>query len=112
MDKSGIFVGSTVASISVFIIFSIFFIIPDEPDEMTIQMQNQIEEVQSELSEMIIEADSGGGMVSVKVNGKQELLELTIEILYQIHMQNNLKLILVLEELSFREDGENHNLFT
>ena len=44
MDKSGIFLGATVGSISVFIIFSIFFIITDEPDEMTIQMQNQIDE--------------------------------------------------------------------
>ena len=45
MDKSGIFLGATVGSISVFIIFSIFFIITDEPDEMTIQMQNQIDEI-------------------------------------------------------------------
>ena len=56
MDKSGIFVGATVGSISVFIIFSIFFIIPDEPDEMTIQMQNQIDEnelqVQSQIDEI------------------------------------------------------------
>ena len=56
MDKSGIFLGATVGSISVFIIFSIFFIIPDEPDEMTIQMQNQIDEnelqVQSQIDEI------------------------------------------------------------
>ena len=56
MDKSGIFVGATVGSISVFIIFSIFFIITDEPDEMTIQMQNQIDEnelqVQSQIDEI------------------------------------------------------------
>ena len=41
-------------------------------------MQEQIEEAQSQLSELIIEADSGGGMVSVKVNGKQEIIELNI----------------------------------
>ena len=56
MDKSGVFVGATVGSISVFIIFSIFFIIPDEPDEMTIQMQNQIDEnklqVQNQIDEI------------------------------------------------------------
>ena len=56
MDKSGIFLGATVGSISVFIIFSIFFIITDEPDEMTIQMQNQIDEnelqVQSQIDEI------------------------------------------------------------
>jgi hypothetical protein len=43
------------------------------------EMQKQIEEVQSQLSDMIIDAESGGGMVSVKVNGKQEILELTID---------------------------------
>ena len=43
------------------------------------EMQTQIEEVQNQLSDMIIESESGGGMVSVKVNGKQEVLELNIE---------------------------------
>jgi len=43
------------------------------------EMQTQIEEVQSQLSDMLIDADSGGGMVSVKVNGKQEVLELNID---------------------------------
>ena len=31
-------------------------------------MQEQIEQAQSQLAELVIEADSGGGMVSVKVN--------------------------------------------
>jgi DNA-binding YbaB/EbfC family protein len=43
------------------------------------EMQSQIEEVQNQLSDMTIDADAGGGMVSVKVNGKQEVLELNIE---------------------------------
>jgi hypothetical protein len=43
------------------------------------EMQQQIEEVQSQLSDMIVEAESGGGMVSVKVNGKQEVLEVNID---------------------------------
>jgi len=43
------------------------------------EMQTQIEEVQSQLSDMIIDAESGGGMISVKVNGKQEILELNID---------------------------------
>ena len=42
------------------------------------EMQQQIEEVQGQLSDMIVEAESGGGMVSVKVNGKQEVLEVNI----------------------------------
>ena len=43
------------------------------------EMQSQIEEVQNQLSDMTIDADAGGGMVSVKVTGKQEVLELNIE---------------------------------
>ena len=43
------------------------------------EMQHKIEEAQDQLSDMVIEADSGGGMVSVKVNGKQEILELDID---------------------------------
>ena len=42
MDKSGVFVGATVGSISVFIIFSIIFIIPENTDETTIQIQNKL----------------------------------------------------------------------
>jgi len=54
VDKSGIFVGATVGSISVFIIFSILFIIPAESNETAIQnqinenelqVQNQIDEI-------------------------------------------------------------------
>jgi S1-C subfamily serine protease len=58
MDKSGVFVGVTVGSISVFIIFSIFFIIPDEPDEMTIQMQNQIDENELQIQNQIDEINN------------------------------------------------------
>ena len=45
MDKSGIFVGATVGSISIFIIFAVLFIIPSQSDETSIQMQNQIDEI-------------------------------------------------------------------
>ncbi len=42
-------------------------------------VQKKIEQVQNQLSDMIIESESGGGMVKVKVNGKQEVLELDID---------------------------------
>jgi hypothetical protein len=42
------------------------------------EVQKRIEEVQSELEDLVVEADSGGGLVKVAVNGKQEVLELTI----------------------------------
>ncbi|MCE5329688.1 YbaB/EbfC family nucleoid-associated protein [bacterium] len=41
-------------------------------------MQKQLEIVQEELKNMIFEASSGGGVVKVKVNGDQELLEVKI----------------------------------
>ena len=42
-------------------------------------VQKQIEQVQNQLADMIIESEAGGGMVKVKVNGKQEVLELSID---------------------------------
>ena len=35
--------------------------------------------MQAEAAAQVVEASAGGGMVSVKVNGKQELLEVVIE---------------------------------
>ena len=42
------------------------------------QMQAKIGMLQKELETKEVEASSGGGMVKVKVNGKQELLEIKI----------------------------------
>jgi len=42
-------------------------------------VQKKIEEVQDELEDLTIDGESGGGMVKVVVNGKQQLLELEIE---------------------------------
>ena len=42
-------------------------------------MQKKLEEAQSQLSDIIVAAEAGGGMVSVKINGNQEILELTID---------------------------------
>ncbi|MBP9673755.1 MAG: YbaB/EbfC family nucleoid-associated protein [Bacteriovoracaceae bacterium] len=42
------------------------------------QMQSKLSTLQNELAKREIEATSGGGMVKVKVNGKQEILELII----------------------------------
>ena len=42
-------------------------------------MQKRIESVQAELSDTVIDVDSGGGMVRIKINGKLELLELNID---------------------------------
>ena len=43
------------------------------------QMQARIARMQQELETKEVEATAGGGMVTARVNGKQELLSLTIE---------------------------------
>ena len=43
------------------------------------QMQAKIARVQHELETKEIEATAGGGMVTARVNGKQQVLELKIE---------------------------------
>ena len=42
-------------------------------------MQKKLEEAQSQLADIVVTAEAGGGMVSVKINGNQEILELTID---------------------------------
>jgi len=43
------------------------------------KMQREMAQKQEALAQRIFEASSGGGMVTAKINGKQELLELKIE---------------------------------
>ncbi len=50
MDKSGIFVGATIGSITAITIFSILFILPTDADETTMQMQNQIDEINNAIT--------------------------------------------------------------
>lgn len=42
------------------------------------KMQERLQRIQEEIGEKTVEAQSGGGMVSCVVNGKQELVSLTI----------------------------------
>lgn len=43
------------------------------------QMQSKITRVQEEIGNKTIEASTGGGVVTATVNGKQELLAITID---------------------------------
>ena len=43
------------------------------------KLQQQMAEMQAALDARVFEASAGGGMVSVKVNGKKELLALSIK---------------------------------
>ncbi|WP_353119009.1 YbaB/EbfC family nucleoid-associated protein [Nitratidesulfovibrio sp.] len=42
-------------------------------------MQTKMSKLQAEMSERTLEATSGGGMVKVTVNGKQEVLSIAID---------------------------------
>ena len=42
-------------------------------------MQKKMAQVQEELKERVVEASSGGGVVTVKVNGAQEVLDIKID---------------------------------
>ncbi len=43
------------------------------------QMQSKMENIQEELAKEMFESQSGGGAVKATVNGKQEVVELTID---------------------------------
>ena len=43
------------------------------------RIQSQLAKVQEEMAQKTIEASSGGGMVSVVVNGRQEVISINIE---------------------------------
>lgn len=43
------------------------------------KMQQEVEKLQAELYEKIVETSAGGGAINVKVNGKQEIVEIKIK---------------------------------
>ena len=43
------------------------------------QFQSKMSKLQDELGDRIVEASAGGGMVTVEVNGRQELLSIAID---------------------------------
>jgi hypothetical protein len=47
--------------------------------KQAVTMQKRAEEIQEDLKERVVEASSGGGMVTVHVNGKQEPLSIKID---------------------------------
>jgi len=47
--------------------------------KMAKQAQQQIMKIQEEMADREVEATSGGGMVKAVVNGKQELVSITME---------------------------------
>ncbi len=47
--------------------------------KQAVNMQKKMEDVQGDLRERVIDATSGGGMVTVHMNGKQEFLSIKID---------------------------------
>jgi DNA-binding YbaB/EbfC family protein len=47
--------------------------------QMLQKMQKEMEKLQEELENMTVEGTAGGGMVTVKANGKQKVLSVTID---------------------------------
>jgi DNA-binding YbaB/EbfC family protein len=43
------------------------------------EMQGKMKQIQEEAANRVVEASSGGGMVTVRVNGKQEVLSIELE---------------------------------
>ena len=52
---------------------------PFKLQEMLGQAKQMQEEMQQKLSQSVVEASSGGGAVTVKMNGKKEILKVTID---------------------------------
>ena len=57
---------------------------PKQPDmnqmmRQVQQMQEEMAKAQESLKDEVVEASAGGGMVTVKVNGEMEILELKID---------------------------------
>lgn len=52
---------------------------PFKLQEMLGQARQMQEQMQQKLSQSIVEASSGGGAVTVKMNGKKEILKVTID---------------------------------
>ena len=43
------------------------------------KMQQEMERIQTDVSQQVVEASAGGGMVTVKANGKKEILDIVIK---------------------------------
>jgi nucleoid-associated protein EbfC len=52
---------------------------PFKLQEMLGQAKQMQEQMQQKLSQSVVEASSGGGAVTVKMNGKKEVLKITID---------------------------------
>jgi DNA-binding YbaB/EbfC family protein len=52
---------------------------PKQLQNMIVQAQKQAEELQKQMQNTVVEASSGGGTVTVKMNGQKKMLTITID---------------------------------
>jgi hypothetical protein len=52
---------------------------PKQFQELIAKAQRQAQDLQSEMQKTVVEASSGGGTVTVKMNGQKRLLDVKIE---------------------------------
>jgi hypothetical protein len=52
---------------------------PKQLQELVVKAQKQAQELQSQMQSTVLEASSGGGAVTVKMNGQKRLLSIKIE---------------------------------
>ena len=55
------------------------------------QLQSKMKKIQEEISEKTLDVSSGGGMVSVKITGKQQILSMSID--PEVLKQNDIEMI-------------------
>jgi DNA-binding YbaB/EbfC family protein len=73
--------------------------------EMLAQASKMQEQMEQKLSETVVEAQSGGGMVTVRMNGRKEVLRLKIEPTALGSSKADLELLEDLITAAFNEAG-------
>jgi len=81
---------------------------PLKMQEMLSQAREMQEQMQQKLSQTVVEASSGGGAVSVKLNGQKQVLKITIDPSAVLGLSGNAADVEMLEDLvmaAFNEAG-------
>lgn len=81
---------------------------PFKLQQMLGQAKQMQEEMQQKMSQSVVEASSGGGAVTVKMNGKKEVLKVTIDPAAVTSLSGNTADVEMLEDLitaAFNEAG-------
>ncbi len=81
---------------------------PLKMQEMLSQAKEMQEQMQQKLSQTVVEASSGGGAVTVRINGQKQVLKVTIDPSAVVGLSGNAADVEMLEDLimaAFNEAG-------